>query len=276
MEYWRFKEELSVEDGLLFKCDRLVTPRPLRAKVLHEVHGAHLGENKSLCFAIDYVFWPSMTAWINNKVSPWPICNAFHNRQQRESLHPHDIPGLPWLVWICWSHVPTGHWFLLKVLWSRATSPENSQLCYNNLKKIFARFGIPNEAVSDNRLQYSNTRNLFNSTREFKEFANEWGSCHTTSSLQYPQSNGAAERAVQTTKGILKRAAADHKDPFEGLLKYRNTPFHDIGVSPAKSLTSLRTHTVIPTNHPGICLHLQWGTRCQFVQTGGKSGAKRK
>ena len=28
-EYWRFKEELSVEDGLLFKSDRIVVPRPL-------------------------------------------------------------------------------------------------------------------------------------------------------------------------------------------------------------------------------------------------------
>ena len=41
-EYWSFREELSVEDGLLFKYDRLVVPRPLRAEVLDEIHGAHL------------------------------------------------------------------------------------------------------------------------------------------------------------------------------------------------------------------------------------------
>ena len=45
-EYWSFREELSVEDGLLFKSDRLVVPRPLRAEVLDRIHGAHLGENK--------------------------------------------------------------------------------------------------------------------------------------------------------------------------------------------------------------------------------------
>ena len=26
------------------------------------------------------------------------MCNAFRNQQQRETLHPHDIPGLPWQV----------------------------------------------------------------------------------------------------------------------------------------------------------------------------------
>jgi len=68
-EYWRFKEELSVEDGLLFKSDRIVVPRPLRAEVLVEIHEAHMGESKSLSFAKDYVFWPSMTVQIKEKVS---------------------------------------------------------------------------------------------------------------------------------------------------------------------------------------------------------------
>ena len=102
--------------------------------------------------------------------------------------------------------------------------------------------------MSDNGSQYSNTRNLFDSTHEFKQFAEDWGFRHTTSSPEYPQSNGAAERAVQTAKCILKKAAADHKDPFEGLLKYCNTPFEDIGVSPTQLLMSRRTRTMIRTH----------------------------
>jgi len=39
-----------VEDELLFKSDRIVVPRSLRAEVLHEIHGAHMGESKSLSF----------------------------------------------------------------------------------------------------------------------------------------------------------------------------------------------------------------------------------
>ena len=33
-EYWNFREELSVEEGMLLKSDRIVVSRPLRAEVL--------------------------------------------------------------------------------------------------------------------------------------------------------------------------------------------------------------------------------------------------
>jgi len=177
----------------------------------------------------------------------------------------------------------------------------------NNLKKIFAQFGVPNEVVSDNGSQYSNTRNLFSTTHEFKQFAEEWGFRHTTSSPEHPQSNRAAERAMQTAKSIFKKAAADKKDPFEGLLKYRNTPFEDIGVSPVQLLMSHRTRTMIPThqrlllpqavdpdqvvkhlnstslflrrimtNKVEICLHLRPETKYRFVQTEIGIGVKLK
>ena len=79
-EYWNYKEELSVQDGLLFKSDRLVIPKFMRQDVLMDLHGAHLGENKSLSLARDYVFWPSMTSHIKDKVRSCQICNAFRNQ----------------------------------------------------------------------------------------------------------------------------------------------------------------------------------------------------
>lgn len=95
-EYWSHKDELSVENGILFKNDRAVIPRLLCQDVLQDIHGAHLGESKSLSFAKDYVFWPGMCAQIREKVRACQICQAFRNNQQRETLHPHPIPDLPW------------------------------------------------------------------------------------------------------------------------------------------------------------------------------------
>ena len=49
------------------------------------------------------------------------------------------------------------------------------------LKSVFARFGIPNEIVSSNMpFQSAN----------FLKFADEWGFKTTTSSPNFPQSNG--------------------------------------------------------------------------------------
>jgi len=70
--------------------------RPLRIKVLVKIHGAHMGESKSLSFARDYVFWSSVTAQIKEKLKS---CKIY--------------------------------------------------------KKIFGRFGIPGEVVSNNRSQES-------------------------------------------------------------------------------------------------------------------------
>ena len=108
-----------------------------------------------------------MTAQIKGKVSSCAVCSAFRNRQQRETFHPHDIPGLPWQVVGTDLFEYDGQTYLLVTdCYSKYFEIEQlrqtTAICViNNLKRIFARFGIPEKVVSDNGQQYSNTRNLF-------------------------------------------------------------------------------------------------------------------
>ena len=195
-----------------------------------------------------------MTAQIKDKVKSCSVCNSFRNQQQKETLHPHEIPDLPWQIVGTDIFQFQGQQYLLvtdfhsKYFEIELLRQSTASCVINNLKKIFARFGIPEKVVSDNGSQYSNTRNVFGDSHEFKKFAKSWGFQHITSSSEYPQSNGAAERAVQTTNRIFRKSVADNKDPFEGLLKYRNTPFEDIGSSPVQLLMGRRTRTMIPTH----------------------------
>ena len=85
----------------------------------------------------------------------------------------------------------------------------------------------------------------FNS-REFLTFAKSWGIMTTTSSPTYSQSNGQAERFVQTLKRILKKATDLREDPFLALLEYRNTPVSGMKYSPAQILFSRRLRTKLP------------------------------
>ena len=109
-----------------------------------------------------------------------------------------------------------------------------SQEVINHLKAIFARHGIPETVISDNGPQYSSA--------EFAKFAEDWGFTHITSSPKYPQSNGEAERMVQTTKNLLTKS----DDPYEALLAYRATPLEN-GFSPAELCMGRRLRTTLPT-----------------------------
>ncbi len=76
---------------------------------------------------------------------------------------------------------------------------------------IFARHGIPETVISDNDPRFS--------SQAYTEFAQEYDFKHLTSSPYFPRSNGKAERAVGTIKGLLKKSDKSIQGTV-GLLHY--------------------------------------------------------
>ncbi len=75
-------------------------------------------------------------------------------------------------------------------------------------------------------------------SQEFQEFAEAYGFKLVTSSPRYPQSNGQAERTVQTVKQLLKKQLQDRSaDPYL-------TPW--CGLSPAELLMGRWLRTSLP------------------------------
>ena len=97
-----------------------------------------------------------------------------------------------------------------------------------HIKPHFARYGIPEEVISANGPQFGSA--------EFEKFAKDFEFKHTTSSPRYPQSNGLAERTVQTIKSILKKSLQDKRDPNLAHLDLGNTPIDGVGKSPVQLL----------------------------------------
>ena len=85
-------------------------------------------------------------------------------------------------------------------------------------------------------------------SHEFVEIAEEWNFTHSTSTPHFPQSNGLAEKSVQTVKSLFSKAKTDHKDTYLSLLEHRNTPLEE-GLSPSQLLMSRRLRSVLPSTH---------------------------
>ena len=111
-----------------------------------------------------------------------------------------------------------------------------------NAKRVGSH-GIPENVISVNGPQHFSA--------EFAKFAEDWGLTQIISSPKYPQSNGEAERMMQTAKNLLTKSVG----PFEALLAYRATPLEN-GFSPAELCMGRRLHTTLPL--PPSKLTPQW------------------
>ena len=94
--YWNYREDLAIEDGLIFKAHHLIIPTSQRAEYLRDLHAGHLGEEKTLLRARERVFWPGVSDDIRNAVKACDISQKHKPAEQKKLLLPHDIPSIPW------------------------------------------------------------------------------------------------------------------------------------------------------------------------------------
>ena len=97
LPYWTYKECISIENGLLFKDDRLIVPEVEREYILDLLHYGHYGIKHTQDRARESVFWPGITRDIKNKVKDCVICQQNSTSQTKETMYPHDIPKGPWM-----------------------------------------------------------------------------------------------------------------------------------------------------------------------------------
>ena len=42
-DYWNYREEISLHNGLLFKSQRVIVPKAMRSEILSRIHSSHQG-----------------------------------------------------------------------------------------------------------------------------------------------------------------------------------------------------------------------------------------
>ncbi len=219
--YWEERSSLSIHDDLLLHNHQLVVPQAMYEETLTQIHEGHQGRDRCQTIAKTCVWWPSMNKDITNKIQGCSEC-AREARPRREPLLVTPLPEHPWQMVGTDLFELKGDTYLIVVDYfsryseiAKLTSTTSAAII-TRLKSIFARHGIPEIIRSDNGPQYA--------SQEFSSFARTYGFENITSSPRYPQSNGQAERTIQTVKNMLKKSS----DPHLALLNYRLLPYRGV------------------------------------------------
>ena len=88
---------ISLQNGLIFKGERVVVPKAAKSGLLKSIHNSHLvGVNGCLNIARECLYWPGMTEEIKNYVSTCEACREYEQGQRKETLTSHERPSRPW------------------------------------------------------------------------------------------------------------------------------------------------------------------------------------
>ena len=236
-DYWRRRQQLTVEAGCLLWGMRVVVPTVYRRKVLEMLHEGHPGIVKMKCLARSYVWWPGLDQDIENVARSCAPCIQIKSNPGPVPLHPWVWPRSPWKR----IHVdfagPLFDKSYLVVVDAHSKWPEVWEMSSTSslktievLKHLFSMYGLPEQLVSDNGPQFRSD--------EFYQFMKNCGIKHYRSATYHPATNGAVERFVQTLKQALKTGRLAGKPTkevlFQFLMSYRSSDHAVTGVPPSQ------------------------------------------
>ncbi|XP_050533909.1 uncharacterized protein K02A2.6-like [Daktulosphaira vitifoliae] len=246
--YWKLRNEIYLENGLIYYGSRLVIPKVMRQYIIKKLHEPHFGISKTKARAKQLFYYPGINNEIENWISACPVCLKFSSSKTKEPLKSHFIPNIPFYkIALDIAEYNKINYLIIEDYYSRwleviKLGSKTSESVVIKLKEVFSKFGIPNEVVADNM--------PFGSVN-FHQFAKEWNFKITNTSPQHAQSNGLAEKGVGIAKNMLKKCLYTGLDFELCLLMYRNTPVAGLSYSPAQLLQSreLRSTLIVKDNN---------------------------
>ncbi|XP_054278887.1 uncharacterized protein K02A2.6-like [Macrosteles quadrilineatus] len=263
-EYWGFRDELVVFDGIVFRGSRLVVPKAMRPEMLQRIHAGHQGIEASLRKAREILYWPRMSEDIRQCIEKCTACLLNSPEQQHLPMQTPDTPDLPW------THIAMdvfdfrGQNYLVTVdyysdFWELDELPNmTSETLISVSKKNFSRWGVPVSVTTDNAPNFVSS--------DWLKFSKDWDFEHKTSSPYHPRGNGKAEATVKIAKNNLRRIDRDDADLWLAILEIRNTPAKDVGVSPAQRIMSRRTRTTIPVTRSLLSPEVPSGVKSKLIE----------
>lgn len=191
--------------------------------------------------ARSYVYWPGLDEEISSFVRACQHCASAARSPPKATPEPWLSTTAPWQRIHADYAGPLDGEFYLIVVDAYSKWPEifptrqiTTKATVNLLRLLFANKGMPELLVTDNGTQFKSA--------EFSQYCCENGIRHVTTAPFHPQSNGQAERFVDTFKRAVRKiqeGEGNIKQALEiFLLTYRTTPNPNVpdGKSPAEAM----------------------------------------
>ncbi|KFD53316.1 hypothetical protein M513_05797 [Trichuris suis] len=248
------RDAFSLQRDCILFGSRVVIPSQLRQEMLRMLHRSHQGVVATKAIARSYMWWPSMASAIENMISHCSTCQSVRHLPPREPIHPWlDEEVDPWSRLHIDFAGPFRGRYLFVAMDSASKWPEakvvsniSTSAAIRCLREIFATHGLPRILVSDNGPAFVSA--------PFRAFLRRCGVKHLYTPPYHPNSNGQAERTIQTLKQALRKLLSYNID-FDcclanALFAIRTTPSRVTGRSPAESLMGRRLLSPFDTMLP--------------------------
>ena len=154
-EYWPYGDELTTENGIVYRGIRIIIPVSMRREMTARAHRSHLRIQYTTSSARDIMYWPRMTADLTEAVQRCDICQQTRNCPHKRAVN--DVPdSLPWQIVASDCFECDGSRYLIVVdLYSdyieiKQLNSLSSAALIEQLKQIFAVHGIHITLISDN------------------------------------------------------------------------------------------------------------------------------
>ena len=228
----------------MYKGTRLIIPKSKRPSILKVLHMGHYAIDKMSLRARETVYWPGISEDIRHTYHHCHICAKFARTQQRETFQYIETLQTAWeQLGLDIFTLRNTQYLLVIDYFSQFPVVKQLQSLHSlsvikHLKDIFTEIGIPRCIVSDGVTQFT--------SQEFQDFTKTWGIHHRVTSPTNAQSNGQAERFVQTIKNSLTKAIEGGEDPHLAILAYATTPLNHSLPLPAELLNSRKYRCILP------------------------------
>ena len=221
-------QELSMQEGVVMRGDRVVIPKTLRTDVLEAAHMGHPGKEGMIRQMRLSCWWPRSGTDTKEFEESCLPCLASVDSNKTPPMQIRDTPDRPWQHCSADYKGPIAGKYYFHVLidnYSRwpevamVTSTAFDKL-HGKLEDSFNIHGIPDSITHDNGPCYN--------SKDWRRFARQWGFEIRPCTPEHPQSNGIAERFMRVLVKVVHAAVASGQDPKvevrRRLLNYRNTP----------------------------------------------------